>query len=397
MVKGEPEHPAPPPAEAAVAYLVPWGTQASARFLAAALRRGLQVQVATDAFSRDGEGHPRGSLILRRGANDDDLPSRVAELARNTGARVLAADRSWVDQGIDLGSERVRAVSAPRVALAWDAPTAVSSAGAWRYLLERKLGYPVAPVRVRDLGSPWLDQFDVLVLPEGDGYPRALNEDAGDNLKRWVRRGGTLIAVGAAVEYLAGLELLSIRPELRADAGDEAPGAEAKPAADGKGDDEQEAASDPVPGTLISGDDAYRSAVRPEEERPREVPGVLVRAAVDADHWLSAGLPDRLPFMMAGHHIFTPLRLDKGTNVVSFAEAETLVAAGHLWEEARAQLARKPAVVVQAHERGHVIGFAADPAFRGMMDGLDVLVANAVFFGPAVSEPVPPAPPVAAR
>jgi len=96
--------------------------------------------------------------------------------------------------------------------------------------------------------------------------------------------------------------------------------------------------------------------------------------------------------MLTGHRIFTPLRLDKGTNVARFLDAEELVAAGHLWQEARRQLAFKPAVIVQAQDRGQVVGFAADPSFRGMMDALDVLVANAVFFGPAAAGPVPPPP-----
>ena len=173
VVNSAPRAEAEPPGEAAVAYLVPWGSQAAAQFLARALMEGLAVETATEALSRDGLNLPRGTLILRRSANGPDMPQRMAELARDTGARAIAADDSWVEGGIDFGSERVRNVRAPHVALAWDEPTVAGSAGAWRYLLERKLGYPVAPVRVRDLGSRWLDQFDVLVLPDGEGYAAA--------------------------------------------------------------------------------------------------------------------------------------------------------------------------------------------------------------------------------
>jgi hypothetical protein len=295
-------------------------------------------------------------------------------------------------------------VPAPRVALAWDEPASVASAGAWRYLLERKLGYPLAPVRVRDLGSPWLDQFNVLILPHAEDYRQAMGEGATRNLRRWVSRGGTLVGIGGALEYLAAADLLAIRPELRAvreDSEHDVSEREALKGKSGTPDDggpesEKDDESGPVPGSIISGDEEYRAAIRPEEERPEAIPGVLVKASVDADHWLSAGLPAQLPFMVAGHHMFTPLRLDKGINVLSFLAADELVAGGHLWQEARMQLARKPAVVVQTHERGQVIGFVADPAFRGIMDGLDVLVANALFFGPAMAGPVP-APPVQGR
>ena len=61
------------------------------------------------------------------------------------------------------------------------------------------------------------------------------------------------------------------------------------------------------------------------------------------------------------------------------------------------QLAFKPAVVAQPTGRGLVIGFVVDPAFRGMMDGLDVLVANAVFLATGTAVPVPPPPPLNRR
>ncbi|HEX7035642.1 MAG TPA: M14 metallopeptidase family protein [Pseudomonadales bacterium] len=385
-------------APAAVGYLVPWGTRASARLLAAALRDGLRVQAATRPLRRGGRNFPTGTLIVRRSANDSDLPGRLTTLNEGIGAELQPMESSWMEQGIDLGSDRVRAVPAPQVALAWDEPTQPGSAGAWRFLLERKLGYPVAPVRVRDLDSPWLDQFDVLVLPEGERYQRVLGEDGAANLRRWIERGGTLIAVGSALAYASAIELLEARPERRAvteaaetDAAVDGEAAGGDDKAVNEGADEEDEAG-PVPGMLIADEAQYRERIRPEREPPRSVPGVLVRAAVDPDHWLGAGLPERLTFMLVGERIFTPLPLDKGTNVARFLGADELVAAGYLWRESREQLAYKPAVLVQPLGRGQLIGFAADPAFRGMMDGLDVLVANAVFLGRAAANPVPPPP-----
>lgn len=385
------------PADAGVAYLVAWGTRAAARLLSGALRAGLEPYVATRAFEHGGQRYPRGSLILYR--DDPAVGPTLARLVEETGAAVSAADRSWVSSGIDFGSERSLAMTAPHVALAWDAPTEPTSAGAWRYLVERKLDYPVAPVRVRDLDSRWLDQFDVLVLPEGDGWGAHLGAETVDNLRRWIERGGTLIAVGSALEHLAGVEppLLASSPEWRVrQAEDEAPPApgENPEVADDVGEASREAAQALVPGTVLADEAALTAALTPAEERPRAIPGVLVRGVVDPDHWLGAGLPERLPLMLTGDRIFTPLRLDAGTNVVRFVDAAELAAGGRLWTDAAAQLARKPAVVAQAHGRGQLIGFVTDPAFRGMLDGLDVLVANALLLGPAIADPVPEPPPV---
>jgi hypothetical protein len=46
-------------------------------------------------------------------------------------------------------------------------------------------------------------------------------------------------------------------------------------------------------------------------------------------------------------------------------------------------LAYKPLVISQPSGRGVVIAFTADPNFRGMLDGMNVLFLNAVFRGPA--------------
>jgi hypothetical protein len=87
--------------------------------------------------------------------------------------------------------------------------------------------------------------------------------------------------------------------------------------------------------------------------------------------------------LLTGSAIFTPIKRDKGANVLRFAAADELIASGHLWEENRRQLAYKPFVVVQRHGRGLVIAFTADPSFRAYIRGLDVLLLNALFRAPA--------------
>jgi hypothetical protein len=87
--------------------------------------------------------------------------------------------------------------------------------------------------------------------------------------------------------------------------------------------------------------------------------------------------------VVEGSTIFSPLRLDQGWNALRFAAADELVASGYLWAENRAQLAWKPFTVVEQRGRGLVIGFTADPTFRGVLAGCEVLLLNAVLRGPA--------------
>jgi hypothetical protein len=85
----------------------------------------------------------------------------------------------------------------------------------------------------------------------------------------------------------------------------------------------------------------------------------------------------------AGDLVFSPLSREAGVNVVRFAAADTLLASGYLWAENRRQMAFKPYMVAQPAGSGLAIGFVHDPAVRGYLDGLDLLLANAVLMAPA--------------
>jgi len=113
----------------------------------------------------------------------------------------------------------------------------------------------------------------------------------------------------------------------------------------------------------------------------------MVRAKLDPDHWLNAGMGETVQVLIRGRAIYTPLTLDDGQNPAVFLGPDELVASGYLWEENRLQLAFKPLTMVQPHGRGLVIGFAADPNYRAYLDGLNTIFLNAVFRGPARARP----------
>jgi hypothetical protein len=117
------------------------------------------------------------------------------------------------------------------------------------------------------------------------------------------------------------------------------------------------------------------------------MPGVLLKAKLDADHWMTAGLDRPVHVLVQGRAIFTPIKLDKGVNAAFYAAPDQLLSSGYLWEENRKQLAFKPFIIVQPQGRGIVIGFTADPNFRAYMDGLNVLFLNAIFRGAAHARP----------
>ncbi len=374
----------PAPAKAEVAYLIPWGTQAAGRFLAAALRADVKVHSANKPFQQSGRKFPSGTLIVLTRQNDASVHEKVARLTAASGAEVLSTNSSWVESGIDFGSNHVVAIKKPAILLAWDSPTSSSSAGQARFVLERQYGYPVTVARASTLGSAELHRFQVIILPDtGAGsYLSALGGPAADRIKSWVRAGGVLIGIGGALSYLSNpaIDLLSIRQEgLARESAKPAEGAKPADAAKPASSAVSAAPGGPAPGKLLAKLEDYEKAIQPETELPDSVAGVLVRAKVDPETWVTAGLPETLNVLVDGRSIWSPIKQDKGTNAVIFAGPDELLASGHMWEENRKQLAFKPFVIVRNEGRGAVVGFTADPNFRAYMDGLNVVFLNAVF------------------
>jgi hypothetical protein len=357
-----------------VAYLAPWGTNAAGRLLALALQRGLRVDSPDKAFTLEGRRYPAGTLIFKVADNPPHLSALLAQAARDSGAEIVGVKTSWVEDGPNFGSNQTRHIRKLRIAMAWDRPTSANSAGATRFVLEQQFGYPVTAIRTAQLATADLRRFDVLLFPEsggpgGESFASALGPAGLNNLKEWLRQGGTLVASGAALDYLSDpkVGLLAVSRE-------NAPGAEPPKKAEDTGR---------VPGKNLTTAEEYDKARAPEVPAPENAQGFLARVRVDPEHWLAAGVPETVHALVSGRTIYTPLKVDKGWNAAVFAPADQVLASGYIWDEYKKQVAFKPFLMVQKEGRGNIIAFTHDPNYRGYLDGLNLLYLNAVFRGPS--------------
>ena len=357
-----------PDGSATFGFAVPWSDAGQAKLVLTALREGLIGKSTDEAFTVDGRTYPRGSVVFSASANDDELGVVLRRLATEIGAELVPLETGWTEAGPNLGSASFHLLRAPRVALAWGEGTYPTDTGAARYVLEREFGVPVAPIRLRSLSRADLSRYDVLILPDGDGYA---DHNLSDSISDFARRGGVVIGFADAVPYLASddVGLLSTRQESAWVDPDHAP-------------DDASDENDRAPGTRLQSPDDYKTAIAASETLPDRVPGVLLNAEVDTDHWLSAGY-DAVVALFRGREIFTPLDADAGTNVVRFVGADDALASGHLWDEIAAQVAYKPFVMIEPTGDGFVIGFTESPVTRAYLDGLNLLLLNAVLLGPA--------------
>jgi hypothetical protein len=359
--------------EGKIAFVLRWESPSAAQALARLLQLGIKASVATKPFTLQAGRFEIGSIVIRRHGNPDTLRDTLVDVAHTTGAEFVGADSSYAEAGVDLGSTSVVALKPPRILLLWDQPAAPPSAGALRYALERFLGYPVSVVRASSLARAEIVRADVIVLPDtwgaGPAYESALGEGGAKRLAAWVREGGTLVAVGGGAAYLTGekVGLLASKLEKRGEG-------------KGKAKDKPEEKAE----TAAKKPYDYERAVAPDEEMPPHVPGAILRVDLDVESWLAAGFKDgQVDVLVDSNRAFQPLKLDVGSNVGVYAEAGSLLQSGFIFAASRELLPRRAYLMLQHHGRGRVIAFAEDPAQRGMTRASMLLLANAVFFGPA--------------
>ena len=114
------------------------------------------------------------------------------------------------------------------------------------------------------------------------------------------------------------------------------------------------------------------------------MPGALLRATLDLEHWLSAGIDGEIQVMVEGSRIFTPIKLDKAATSVVYSKADDLIASGLVWDDSQAPVrAARRSCMHQPLGQGHVIAFAEDPNFRAFTEATELLFINAVVLGPA--------------
>jgi len=351
------------------AIAVPWSDSGQARLVTLALREEIEGRSTDEPFTKDGREYPRGTVIFPTRSNSPEAMARLSALAREIGAETVAFDSSWVEDGPNLGSDAFVRLTLPKVAMAWDDGISQLSAGAMRYVLERRLGLPVVPIRTNRFGRADLAEYDVVIVPAGS--PRSdLGESGIATLRSFVERGGVLVTVGSSLTAFAS--------------GDEPLLAVQREAALGREptDDEEDTGSLRQAQEFESEAD-YRDAIADQSALPDTLPGALLNTVADREHFLSAGYDSGAVVLATGSQIFTPLDRATGNNVLYFEAADDLIASGYVWDENRRQMAFKPYLMAQPTGRGLTIAFAHDPATRAYLDGLDLLIANAVLVAPS--------------
>ncbi|MCH8273424.1 MAG: hypothetical protein IH851_01365 [Armatimonadetes bacterium] len=395
----------PPLPEDAYGYVIDGTDDASFVALAHLLQNGVKVRIADEKFRLNGVEFAPGSLLIRRHENDADVVRHLLQAARAAGDRAHAipikvhpaqSARSR-DEGPDLGGGHFTLLHRPRVALFGGSSIDFTSYGAiWR-LFDVDVGLAVS---LFDLSARFdldMRRYNVIILPPAWGPPDASYGPMVEELKTWVRAGGTLIAVGNAAEPFmtedTGMSQVRRRRDVLPKLGEYARAVALERAAvKAKVDVNELWEGRAEAGPAAAGEQTPEEGDAAEVDEWRRVfspSGAILRAGLDSEHWLTFGCPAEMPVFFAGatalmskHPVRTPVRL---------ADEKRLRLSGLLWPEAAARIADSAYATVESVGNGQIILFSVQPDLRGFYHGTRRLLINAVLFGPGfgTSPPVP--------
>ncbi|HSC52207.1 MAG TPA: M14 metallopeptidase family protein [Phnomibacter sp.] len=213
------EYKTPPPMT--YGYLVSWKGMSQATFLAACLQKGIKPRIADKAFEYKGTAFPAGTLIFLKTSNKAivNVEKTITDLAIENHITLVPVETGFMDKGVDFGSPDVSSITAPRVAVATGEGTNSLSAGEVWHFMERDLKYPVSMVNATSLANMRWSKYDILILPDGNGYRGLFEKDS--PMKSWIQQGGKLIVIDGAAAQLARADWgLNAKKEEEPKAGD---------------------------------------------------------------------------------------------------------------------------------------------------------------------------------
>lgn len=338
------------------AYLFEWDEYYTPRTLYRLQDAGVRAKVTSKPFQAVTTGGVRdfdyGTILVSLGTQDltdMEIYRLMQQAASEDGVTIYSIQSGLNPSGIDLGSPSFETLQKPRTAIVGGSGTRSYDVGEIRHLFDQRFHMPISIVEKDELGSTDLGRYNTLIMV--NGYYNDLSSGVTDELKRWVRQGGTLILNKSAINWAKGEGLANVEFVERSE-------------------DEDEVTQ-------------RRYADLSNNRGAQVIGGSIFHATLDLTHPIAYGynredmtvFRNSTTFMeLASNPYATPLRYT----------SEPL-ASGYISEENHELMDGTASIIVGSHGSGRVISFADNPAFRAFWFGTNKLLMNAVFFGDTIS------------
>ena len=340
---------APEVAGSAYAWIAEWKSLSDVKFLAALLKSNIKVRYTEVPFEVNGKKFGAGSLIIAKTSNEamgDKLDAALMKIAKESGEDLTKITSGFVDKGADFGSDKIRFINKPTVAvLAGDEVNSLAFGEVWHFF-EQQIGYPITVIKTSDLGRVKWNDIQVLIAP--DGYYQNLDSE---KIQEWIKAGGKLIAIDGAVKQLADKKGFSLKSK------------------EEKKESDKNAAKK----------DAY-DQIKPYADRERasivnNIPGAIYKIDLDNTHPLGFGFPSYYYTLKLDANTYN--FLENGWNVGTVKKNNYVT--GFAGTQTKMKIQDGTLLAVEEIGRGSVVYMADNPLFRSFWENGKLLFSNAVF------------------
>ncbi|MEO5910998.1 MAG: M14 family metallopeptidase [Pelobium sp.] len=335
------------------AYIFEWTEFYAPKVLNGLLKKGVLAKVASKSFTITVNGKPKtfedGTIMvpaMNQELKPEEIYQLLSALAKENGVDILPLG-TGITEGINLGSSNFKPLKQPKTLLVTGSGVNANDAGEVWHLLDQRFDMPPVMVDQSDMNRISLDKYNVLIMSDGR---YSIGQSGIDEIKRFLRAGGTLIAQGDANRWAIANGLITIKYK-----------------------------------TMKNSDStAFRNYdTQQEVSRAQYIPGAIFNCRVDNTHPIAYGITtSEIPVFREGTGMF-----EKPSNPfatpVSYTNKPLL--AGYISPANEKILKGSASVICSSFGRGQVISFSDNPNFRAFWFGTSKLFMNAIFFGQTMS------------
>ncbi|HEY1023691.1 MAG TPA: M14 metallopeptidase family protein [Sphingobacteriaceae bacterium] len=332
------------------AYLFEWNEFYAPRLLNELLKAGIRAKVSQRTFTMQLNARSKsfdyGTILVPavgQPIGSDELYNMLSRLAEQNSIEVHAAS-TGMTEGINLGSSNFKNITRPAIALLTGQGVNTNDAGEVWHLLDQRFQMPPTLIEQSSVNRLDLDKYTTLVM--ADGSYSSINDNGKEEIKRWVRNGGVLIAMGDANRWAVANGLTNVKYKERKDT---------------------DSAS-------------FRNYdTQAEVSGANYIPGAIFNTRLDKTHPIGYGIRETsVPVFREGTGMFEK---PKNPFVTPVAYTDKPLIAGYISKNNEKLLKGSAAIICNGYGRGQVVSFSDNPNFRAFWFGTSKLFMNAVFFG----------------
>ena len=335
--------------EGMFAYVATWKNLKDIQFLSAAIDAGLKVRFLNKPTTIEGKYFERGSIILAKADNPNadfvETLNLVTTRLNYHGGK--AVKTGMVEIGSDLGASAVQYIKPPKVALLGGSGVSPTAFGeVWHYM-EEKIKYPVSILHTEYFQQVEMDNYDVLIVVNGQYNGLRLNSKIMD----FVRNGGRVISLGNSNQIFVNESETQLGKAVLA------------------ARNREEFGYNPT------GLKRYEN--RERDDISNTVAGAIYKVFLDNTHPLAYGYDTTMYVIKQNKYVY-PLLRSNSWNVGMFTENSHV--SGFVGANLKPKIPQTMAFAVERHGRGNIVYMSDSPIFRGFWYSGNLILANAIFF-----------------